>query len=68
MARACPDHEPDLVDFINRHIGFPNPVWSLKPRSGVRRFALELLFQLEEVRPIYFLCQVRAQGAVRFAL
>ena len=25
MARARPDHEPDLVDFINRHIGVSEP-------------------------------------------
>ena len=21
VARACPDHEPELLEFINRHIG-----------------------------------------------
>ena len=25
VARGCPDHEPDLVEFINWHIGASEP-------------------------------------------
>ena len=25
VARACPDHEPELIEFINQHIGVSEP-------------------------------------------
>ncbi len=25
VARACPDHEPELIEFINQHIGASEP-------------------------------------------
>ena len=44
MARACPDHEPELIEFINRHIGASEPGLVTQPVSAewetVGRFAL----------------------------
>ena len=33
VARACPDHEPELIEFINQHIGASEPGLVTQPVS-----------------------------------